>query len=330
MVLTPISGEPVAGNHLILVPPDAGKDQRHRLIKYADWLDRNGGGWAAPNLLRYRDYLLLEEGLSPESVAAHLSSIRSRYRTLLRDRQMFFRMVPAQERFADHKALVDEIIARIEAAIDPRAVSLSRRQSQDRPDSQRLRLSTEQARDLLSAPDISKLAGIRDRALIAVLLCTGIREAELCALEVPDLEQRLDGHLALHVRSGKGQKARIVPYGAMEWCLGYTRAWLREAKISERHVFRGLRKGDHVRKTPLNERTIQKILARYPIVIDGKRTVVQPHDCRRTYARWLFDAGVKVDAIRQNMGHESVEMTFHYIGQPHTADRLPPAVFTPF
>ncbi len=316
-------------NMRVLVPADASKDSRHRLSKFARWLNASGGGWAAPDLRGYRDHLLYEEGLSSESVAVHLSTIRTRYKELLLNRRLFFALVPPQPSFAEHKALVDELLARIQAALDPRTAPVRTRSRQDRADAERLRLSQGEARALLAAPDGSTLAGARDRAIIALLLCTGIREAELCALQVHDLRQHLEGALALHVRAGKGQKERLVPYGDLDWCLRFVDGWLRRADIQGGYVFSGLRKGDHVRETPLNERTIQKILARYPIEVRGVTRVVQPHDCRRTYARWLYDAGVKVDAIRQNMGHETIEMTFVYIGKPDISERLPPQIFQP-
>ncbi|MFC1959416.1 tyrosine-type recombinase/integrase [Chloroflexota bacterium] len=326
-----ISSNPVDDNYYILIPQDGGKDRRHRLRKYAGWLDDNGYGWAAPDLRQYRDYLLDEEQLAPESVAVHLSTVRARYREILLDRQLFFSLVPTQGSFSEQKALVDELISRIENAINPRSAPLSTRRRQDRPDSEQLRLTHDQARELLQLTNYTKpqLGASRDKAIIALLLCTGIREGELCSLEVGDLEQQLSGQLALHVRLGKGKKERMVPYGAMHWGLSYTRQWLRLAQITEGPVFRGLRKGDNVRKTPINERTIQKILGRYPIQIDGRSMIVRPHDCRRTYARWLYMAGVKADAIQKNLGHESIQMTFRYIGDPDVSERLPPDIFHP-
>lgn len=314
----------VNSNRDVLVPVDAGKDKRHRLNKYVAWLATSEQHWAVPNLVAYREYLLDVEQLSPESVSVHLSSVRSRYRDIMLDRNLFFSLIPPQQNFAERKALVDELLARIQSAIDPRLTHVKTRSIQDRPDSHYFRLSREQARELLSMPDTTTLAGRRDRALIATLLCTGIREGELCGLEVRDLKQALSGELALHVRHGKGRKERMIPYGGWKWCLPMIELWLRSAEIYSGSVFRGLRKGERVRKTALNERTVQKILAKYQIFVDGVPVVVQPHDCRRTYARWLFDSGVKVDAIRQNMGHQSIEMTFRYIGPSDVSDRLPP------
>lgn len=318
----------VPANHVFFSEAE-NKDTRHRLNKYMHWLEQSQLTWLTPDLSVYKDYLIKDAGLSPESVSVHLSTVRSRYRELLRERQLFFDLVPRQPTFAEHKAVVDELIARIEAAIDPKAVRVRTRDIQDYTDSEHLRLTHQEARQLLNSPNTEYLVGDRDKAVIGLLLCTGIREQELCSLEVKDLEQYLHGEKALHVRFGKGSKERLVPYGEFDWCLRLISRWLARAEIYAGPAFRGLRKGDHVRSEALNERTIQKILGRYPIMIQNQLTVVKPHDCRRTYARWLYDAGVKIDAIRQNLGHNSVEMTFRYIGPPDVMDRLPPSIFRP-
>jgi site-specific recombinase XerD len=43
-------------------------------------------------------------------------------------------------------------------------------------------LSQRQAQALLSAPDISTVSGLRDRAILAVLLGCGLRRSEVAAL----------------------------------------------------------------------------------------------------------------------------------------------------
>jgi hypothetical protein len=39
-----------SGNVAILLPVDSGKDEKHRLLKFAEWLDETDRGWAAPDL----------------------------------------------------------------------------------------------------------------------------------------------------------------------------------------------------------------------------------------------------------------------------------------
>ena len=67
---------------LALVPADAGKDARHRLQRFERWLADAGLPWARPDLAAYRDHLLAT--LKPSSVLVHLSTIRGRYRALLK------------------------------------------------------------------------------------------------------------------------------------------------------------------------------------------------------------------------------------------------------
>jgi integrase/recombinase XerD len=66
-----------------------------------------------------------------------------------------------------------------------------------------------QARALLAAPDASTLGGMRDRAVLAMLLYHGLRRDELCALHLVDLQERR-GVCSLRVH-GKGGKIRYVP-----------------------------------------------------------------------------------------------------------------------
>jgi site-specific recombinase XerC len=61
----------------------------------------------------------------------------------------------------------------------------------------------------LNAPPENTLKGIRDRAILSVLLCHGIRRAELCTLKVREYERRGG---VMHFRiEGKGEKVRYVP-----------------------------------------------------------------------------------------------------------------------
>ena len=59
----------------------------------------------------------------------------------------------------------------------------------------------------MQAPGISSLRGLRDTALMTVMVCSGIRAAEAAALHVDDLRQHLGGELSLRVREGKGEQA---------------------------------------------------------------------------------------------------------------------------
>jgi site-specific recombinase XerD len=160
------------------------------------------------------------------------------------------------------------------------------------------------------------------------MLATGIREQELCSLVVSDLYETLGEQPALLVREGKGAKQRLIPYGDMIGARAIVERWLRAAGISEGVVFRGFYQGKRaLRHTGLDVRSVQRILERYPIAMNGKTSYARPHDLRRTYARRLFDAGVESVAIQQNLGHSDLKTTLGYIGSLDVDRRKPPSVF---
>lgn len=313
------------------------KDEKSRLGQFQTWMDASHVAWWKPDLAGYRDYLL-ERGLSTSSVKAHLSTIRARYESLLRDptaRQALFSLAYEQlthdrqaQTPANAAAYVNELVRQIEAALHPQTAPVKTITRQDITDSEHVRLTADQASHLLNRPGVHFLKGLRDTSILALMLCTGIREQELCDLRVEDLRQRLGGALALHVRKGKGAKERLIPYGNLEWCLVIVEKWLDQAGITSGIVFRGIRRGGKtVRSTGLTTRAVQLILAAYPITIDGRLTQVRPHDLRRTYARRLYEAGVDLVAIQQNLGHADLKTTQRYIGTLDADQRKPPAVY---
>ena len=317
------------------VPEDAGKDARYRLGKFAGWLEATGQAWLQPDLAAYRDALLSGElgEYAPATVRAHLATIRARYRDIananaMRDR--LYGVASARyDQVADRKAFVDEVLTRLDNAAEARHSRVQVVERLDRPDADGLRLTREQASALIAAPGLGDLAGLRDTALIALLLCTGIREAEASALETGDLRQKLGGELALHVRCGKGARARLIPYGAQSWALSIVEAWLAAVRIEGGPVFRGFYRGNHsLRASALSVRAIEDLVARYPVVVDGELTRARPHDLRRTYARRLYEAGVPPAAIQQNLGHASLSTTMLYIGPLRGDQRRPPAIYT--
>jgi len=71
-------------------------------------------------------------------------------------------------------------------------------------------LSQRQAQTLLSAPDIRTVVGLRDRAILAVLLGCGLRRSEVAALTFTHLQQR-DGRWCIVDLVGKHGRVRTAP-----------------------------------------------------------------------------------------------------------------------
>ncbi|MEO1645748.1 MAG: tyrosine-type recombinase/integrase [Chloroflexota bacterium] len=136
---------------------------------------------------------------------------------------------------------------------------------------------------------------------------------------------------ALRVRSGKGAKARMVPFGDMLWAREIVESYLMGRLDGP--VFTAMidGRGDMIRQRsthqPMTTRSVQRALKRYPVAIDGIPQSVTPHDLRRSYARNLFVAGIPPEVIRQNLGHADVKTTQDYIGVLDGSTRAPVSVY---
>ena len=204
-----------------LPPHSEDKNVVSQIRRYNRWLADSGRLLHQPDLTRYRDLLL--ETLAPSSARVHLSSIRRSYKTLIENAQHRVALVDHLQQqypkadFATIKAMADELELRLMRAIDPQHAKVTVPSAQDEADSRHVRLTSTQGAALMLQPDVSRLRGRRDVALIALLLATGLREGEVVQLEIDDLYQTYGGVPALRVRSGKGAKARMAPFGDMLW-----------------------------------------------------------------------------------------------------------------
>lgn len=317
---------------LLMGTHDWKRGSRNRLEIFCRWLEQTGRPWHQPDLETWRDHLLTY--LAPVSVRAYLGTVKSQYRNLLRSNDflaLLYRMVDHDRPDlspADRKALVDLFMVRLQNETYERSAPVKVVRVQDEADGDHIRLTVRQARKLLRQPGTDTVRGLRDTAIIAVMLATGIREGELCALKVEDLRQFYDGQLALAVRDGKGHKQRMVPYGGMAWVLDVVDAWLDNAGVSSGPVFRGFYKGGSVRSVAMTPRTVQLIIEKYRITVAGVKLAITPHDLRRTYARNMYVSGMSIEAIRQNMGHSMSSTTMRYIGNLAGETRAPGSVFT--
>jgi len=303
-----------------------------RLQRFCHWQQTTADLWYLPNLLLWRDHLLKEELLTATSVRTYLSTVRSAYRQILRSnelRQWLYNQLAAEMPPERKLALLSEFITQLKNAIDPDNAPIKILAIQDEADNAHLWLSPAQVAAIIQAPGLDTLMGLRDTAILALLLCTGIRAAELVMLDIADLRNRLGTVLALKVRAGKGFKQRLVPYGAQDWALTLVDAWLETAGLQEGPAFVGLRKGSRLylnrqgNPSRLAVNAIGAVLRRYPITIDGRLQQVKPHDLRRTYARQLYLIGTDLTAIQQNLGHEHQDTTLDYIGTLDADYRAP-------
>lgn len=170
-------------------------------------------------------------------------------------------------------------------------------------------LSQNQAQAWLNAPDICSLKGLRDRALLAVLLGCGLRRAEAAALTFEHLQQR-EGRWVIVDLFGKRDKARSIPVPS--WMKFAIEEWSGQSGISDGIIFRQINKGGKIMGEGITPQAIRNIVHEYSLKLADSR--IAPHDLRRTFAKLSYQGGAKLDQIQLSLGHESINTTEKYLG----------------
>ena len=196
---------------------------------------------------------------------------------------------------------------------DPTA---SLRLSRNRDRLPRQVLSEAAVETLLVAPSALTPIGMRDRAALALLYSTGLRRSEVSALDLNDVDLT-EG--LVHVRRGKGGKARLVPLGQSA------------AEELRRYLTRGrphLAEGHRMPRTPalfvgaggpgrrnqggrLQPDGVSQAVRRNC----GKAGLSRPvmaHALRHAFATHLLRAGADVRHVQRLLGHSSVVTTETY------------------
>jgi integrase/recombinase XerC len=169
-------------------------------------------------------------------------------------------------------------------------------------------LKADEAAALCELPPPDSPAGARDRAVFELLYGSGLRVAELCGLDLDDVDLRRQ---ILRV-TGKGRKERIVPVStpaaeAVRTYLGGGRPKLLERSSAPPEpgaLFLNLR------GARLKPRSVRAALDRY-LRAGGKRPV-SPHALRHSFATHLLDGGADLRAVQELLGHESLATTQIY------------------
>ena len=170
-------------------------------------------------------------------------------------------------------------------------------------------LSLRQAQSLLNAPDASTVRGLRDRAILAVLLGCGLRRSEVAALTFTHVQQR-DGRWCIVDLVGKHGRVRTAPVPT--WVKLAIDAWTTAAGIADGQVFRPVSRADQVGREGLGEKVVWQLIKPYAETagVPG----IAPHDLRRTCAKLCRAAGGELEQIQLLLGHASIQTTERYPG----------------
>ena len=167
-------------------------------------------------------------------------------------------------------------------------------------------LSVEEIDRIEKAIDLSLPQGQRDLACIEMLYSCGLRVSELCNLKMSDLFLE-DGFIRV---LGKGSKQRLVPISKnsinilQQWF--YDRNTIDPKPGEEDYVFLS-----HHRCQHLSRITVFHNLRDYALKAGIKKTL-SPHTLRHSFATHLLEGGANLRAIQAMLGHEKISTTEIY------------------
>ncbi len=271
-------------------------------------------GW----LPRYLDYLSVERGLAPNTIAAYRSDLERLARSLgtrplerTREEDLMRALRHMRIAGSSPRSVARWIAAvrgffsflQIEGMLkdNPSAQLEAPRSWRPLPRT----LAPGEVESLLDAPKRGSPRGRRDSAMLELLYATGLRVSELLGLRLGDLQ--LDaGYLRC---LGKGNKERVVPMG--EEADAKLQDYLAQARPA---LLRGRRTEilfvNH-RGGALTRQGFWKIIKRYGAAA-GIRTPLSPHTVRHAFATHLLENGADLRSLQVLLGHADISTTQIY------------------
>lgn len=166
-------------------------------------------------------------------------------------------------------------------------------------------LSIAQVMKLLEQPEADSVIGFRDRTILEVFYGTGMRNSELCALRVYDVNVEAE---EIVIREGKGHRQRIVPMTGI--AAEYLREYLKVCRpklVKDGGTFVFVSR----RGRRMHPNDVTAMVAKYAkeAGLDGKVTA---HKLRHTCATHLLKGGADIRYIQKLLGHQSIITTQGY------------------
>lgn len=170
-------------------------------------------------------------------------------------------------------------------------------------------LTVDQIERLLSTPNVKSKSGLRDRAILEMLFSTGLRVAELTALnrdQFAEIHNKKTFELGV---IGKGNWPRTVYLSerALSWLKQYLRT---RGADREKALFINFRaRSDASRR--LTVRSIERAVKQHAIAA-GVPLYITPHTLRHSFATDLLSEGVDLRTVQEFLGHRNIATTQIY------------------
>lgn len=185
---------------------------------------------------------------------------------------------------------------------DPTALLETPKQIRALPDV----LSFAEIEQIISAIDLSKPEGGRNKAMLETLYSCGLRVSELVHLRISCLQLE-EGYIRV---TGKGDKERLVPIGAA--AVNYIEIYRSQIRVHAR-IKPGFEDFVFLNR---NGRSLSRVMV-FLIIreLAGKAGItktISPHTFRHSFATHLVEGGADLRAVQEMLGHQSITTTEIY------------------
>lgn len=267
---------------------------------------------------RYLEYLLIERGLSENSLESYMADLDAFF-NFIKQRSTVVEEVNSQIlmlylTFLRSKGLKSRSIARHLSSLrgffgfctsndfiknDPAALLENPKLPKKLP----VFLSREEVSNILKRPVTTEKLGFRDRVMLELLYAAGMRVSELIGLSIRDFDAQT-GVLTIF---GKGSKERFVPihYIAQDFLNQYINNWRAAFNPKEDYIFLN-RSGNG-----LTRQGVWKMIKRYAQEA-GIRKTISPHTFRHSFATHLLEGGADLRTVQLLLGHADISATEIY------------------
>ena len=279
------------------------------------------------NLRSFLNYLLVDKGLSNNTVKAYEADISSffqwldnedlKYKNLQEDHinqyisflfQRKMRSSSVNRKISSIKSFYIFLVKRNFVKNSPLNDLVTPKQEKYLPES----MSEAEVDKLLNSPDVSNKIENRDKAMIEMLYATGMRISELVNLKMTDVDMK---RCVVKV-FGKGSKERLVPFG--ETALDSLRSYLNEREqSSSKEIFLSNR-GKKMTRVAFWQRV--KIY----LIRENLKNSISPHTLRHSFATHLLNRGADLRSVQLLLGHSDLSTTqiYTHIAKQRLSDVL--------
>ncbi len=166
-------------------------------------------------------------------------------------------------------------------------------------------LTKEEVEEILKIPNLKKVQGIRDRAILELMYACGLRVSELATLKEGDVNLEV-GFIKC---KGKGSKERIIPLGQV--AQRFLNKYFSEArlKLLGKKINPNLFLAQGGRN--LSRQSIWKMIKEI-VRKAGIKKAVSPHTLRHSFATHLLEGGADLRSVQEMLGHASISTTQIY------------------